>query len=117
MKIVDSALTKGWAVLGQNDKILTGFILNLPSVTIAELDMKAELHKENIFLTKTDDFDANLTFGKYNGSKASQVVKTDFRYVKWLLENKDFEWKGESLKKLRESLIFHVKKVSKKLAD
>lgn len=117
LKIVNSTATKGWAVLGTDEKVLTGFTLNLPAITIPELDMKAELQKENIFMSKTDDFDANFTFGKYNGSKVSQVVKSDFRYVKWLLENEEFEWKGDSLKKIRESLILHVKKVTKKLAD
>ena len=117
LKIVKSPSTKGWAVLGLNGTVLTGFILNLPKVTLDELDRKAELQKENVFLKKTDDLDANFTFGKYSGSKVSQVVKTDFRYVKWLLENEKFEWRGDSLKKLRESLIIHVEKVAKKLAD
>lgn len=117
LKIINSPLTKGWAVIGADNKILTGHTLNIPSMTLDTLEMRAELLKENIFMKKDESFDAFFTFGKYNGSKVSQVVKSDFRYVKWLLENADFEWKGEGMKKLKESLILHVKKFTQKLAD
>ncbi len=110
LKIIDSPLTKGWAVIGTDEKVLTGYGLIGKYPTLAELEKKQGLQNSNTFLSRTGDFDASFTFGKYMGCKASQVVKDDFRYVKWLLENEEFQWKGEALSNLKKSLFFYVEK-------
>lgn len=47
-----------------------------------------------------------LWFGKYNGKSLGYIIDRDPKYISWMLSNKDFEWKGEKMTKLKTQFLF-----------
>lgn len=98
--------TKGWA-MWNGDKIMTGYPFeNWDMPTRNEIE---KLYKST--LIKTGNPDAIIfPFGKHKGKTLSNIFKFDKGYLKWLLTNKEFEWKTVNLKQLKKEIETMFKK-------
>ena len=47
-----------------------------------------------------------LWFGKYKDKSLGYVMDRDPKYIAWMLGNKEFEWKGEKMQKLKSQFLF-----------
>lgn len=98
--------TKGWA-MWNGDKIMTGYPFeNWDMPTRNEIE---KLYKSTLIKTGNPD-SIIFPFGKHKGKTLSNIFKFDKGYLKWLLTNKEFEWKTVNLKQLKKEIETMFKK-------
>ena len=109
LSIENSDLTKGWAVFNE-DMLLSNFPLNTnnrPTKKSLQVKLDWEISlKEN--KTQLNDTDVKFHFGKFKDKKVSEVMRENKSYLTWLLDQKDFNWYGESGRKLKQCIQKHL---------
>lgn len=98
----------GWCMTN-NGYILTGQPLALPKIKIEDF-AKRLVKKITTPEVKSNYGDVVITFGKYKGKHIKDVVRTDSKYLAWLLGSEDFNWKyisnGENVKKAITEIVY-----------
>lgn len=103
--------TKGWS-MWMGDKLMTGVYLNSGEVVMREDQIKAyEKQSQMTDDVKTGVGKLQFHFGKYKHKTVRTVCQTNMKYIQWLINNKDFEWKGEKMKALLEDIINTVEEL------
>lgn len=89
--------TKGWAMWNE-DKIMTGYPFeNWDMPTREEVE---KVYNQSLIKGKKPE-EIKFPFGKHKGKDLSNVFKFDKGYLKWLVTNKEFEWKTDNMKQLK----------------
>lgn len=94
--------TKGWAMWNANN-LMTNVYLNSGERVTREQQIKSY---ENQAEVKQDNKKGlKFTFGKYKGKYIKDVCEKNMGYIQWLLNNEDFKWFTEIMKKQREEMV------------
>lgn len=92
--------TKGWA-MWNGDKIMTGHPFENWDMPTREEVKK--VYNESLVKSKKPK-DIKFPFGKHKGKDLANIFKIDRGYLKWLLTNKEFEWKTTNMKQLKKEI-------------
>ena len=109
ISIENSELTKGWAVFN-DDMLLSNYPLNTNNrptkkSLLAKLQWEKSLKESK---NNTSETDIKFYFGKYKDKSVADVMKENKSYLTWLLDQKDFNWYGDSGRRLKQSIEKHL---------
>ena len=99
LSIEKQTYTRGWACFS-GDNLLTNFPLN----TLNRPTRKSLIYKEKYKAKQDLAKPVIFTFGKYKDKTVDAVYKENKSYLTWILDQKDFNWFGESGKNLKKAI-------------